>query len=396
MATVPSKAELIRMITEAGSGLKPAELLPRIGGAAAVDALIDLLRNEPDPLAGVPSHGIGLLFRQNLISLLAELRDERAVAPLMECYDTYALVEDLIAHTLASRGITGQARCDNITLMSLVRQTGSISLKESPGYPLFAEKISASHLKANLDDQRAFAAQLWASWKVRSQAVKAVEQINREAGRDFFARVLEHDRDDKVRYWAALALGRLQDPLAIEGLSAFLQHEISESSWVPALIEEAIDVLAAIPGDRARQALRDFYERCEPASKSDLKLRAGWRLGLNLEPQPPSKPIPGPEPQPSKASCFIATAACGSPSAAEVLLLREFRDRYLLRHRVGAAFVALYQYLSPALADFIGPRAWCRRAVRLLLIRPVVVVLRLFRLTEPGSAGQTQAKPRSD
>jgi hypothetical protein len=62
-------------------------------------------------------------------------------------------------------------------------------------------------------------------------------------------------------------------------------------------------------------------------------------------------------------SCFIATAAFGSPLAGEVNLLRQFRDRFLLTSAAGRTFVAWYYANGPAAADFIRSKPLVRAAV---------------------------------
>ncbi len=46
--------------------------------------------------------------------------------------------------------------------------------------------------------------------------------------------------------------------------------------------------------------------------------------------------------------CYIASALYG-PNDKRTQCLRDFRDRYLLRHWVGRIFVTLYYYISPTL-----------------------------------------------
>jgi len=66
--------------------------------------------------------------------------------------------------------------------------------------------------------------------------------------------------------------------------------------------------------------------------------------------------------------CFIATAAYGSPLEPEVVLLRKFRDVYLLTNSFGQKFVEAYYEYSPPIAAWISEHKWARELVKVLLI----------------------------
>jgi hypothetical protein len=66
--------------------------------------------------------------------------------------------------------------------------------------------------------------------------------------------------------------------------------------------------------------------------------------------------------------CFIATAAYGSSMEPQVILLRKFRNRYLLVNPFGKRLVAAYYSISPPIADYIRQYRWLKAIVRVLLL----------------------------
>jgi|GEM_PF-5075581 len=76
----------------------------------------------------------------------------------------------------------------------------------------------------------------------------------------------------------------------------------------------------------------------------------------------------------SYEDCFIATAAFGSPLEPSVLLLRQFRDQYLLTNSPGRLAAGLYYRFSPPLARIIHKNELLKETVRCLL-KPVVFLI---------------------
>ncbi len=79
-------------------------------------------------------------------------------------------------------------------------------------------------------------------------------------------------------------------------------------------------------------------------------------------------------------ACFIATAAFGSPLDSHVMILRQFRDRYLKTSVYGQKFVALYYSWSPQFADTIEKSQLLRFCVQLALF-PLIVFSYFMLLT---------------
>lgn len=67
-------------------------------------------------------------------------------------------------------------------------------------------------------------------------------------------------------------------------------------------------------------------------------------------------------------ACFIATAAYGSPFERHVVLLRDFRDNFLLTNKFGSWLVNTYYKVSPTVAQFISGRPYLKPVVRAVLL----------------------------
>jgi hypothetical protein len=75
--------------------------------------------------------------------------------------------------------------------------------------------------------------------------------------------------------------------------------------------------------------------------------------------------------------CFIATAAYGTPLAAQIDVFRTIRDRQMLGNGIGAAFVDTYYRLSPPLARLVADYPAVASLVRIALW-PIVMIGKAF------------------
>ena len=80
--------------------------------------------------------------------------------------------------------------------------------------------------------------------------------------------------------------------------------------------------------------------------------------------------------------CFIATAAYGSYLEPQVVVLREFRDKFLLTNGPGRAFVGLYYRYSPPAARFISEDPYLRAITRVVLT-PLIYISKFLLYASP-------------
>lgn len=71
-------------------------------------------------------------------------------------------------------------------------------------------------------------------------------------------------------------------------------------------------------------------------------------------------------------SCFVVTATMGDPYDPAVVLLRNFRDRWISKQWWGPLFIRSYYKIGPHVADVIRPRPLLRRVSLTCIVRPAV------------------------
>ena len=108
-----------------------------------------------------------------------------------------------------------------------------------------------------------------------------------------------------------------------------------------------------------------------PGGYGNYYAHNGGNAGVYRGPGGPPPPVYYADPP--GATCFIATAAYGSPFAERVDTLRRFRDLWLLRSGIGSAFVDFYYDHSPAIANAISTSPALRGVTRVFLY-PITVV----------------------
>ncbi|MBP9707400.1 MAG: hypothetical protein KBD78_07115, partial [Oligoflexales bacterium] len=85
----------------------------------------------------------------------------------------------------------------------------------------------------------------------------------------------------------------------------------------------------------------------------------------------------GEEAKEKQISCFIASAAYGTPHHKNLDTLRWFRDAILIQTKIGKTLVDWYYATSPPIADWISEREWAKASVRFVLT-PIIGLIKLI------------------
>lgn len=170
-------------------------------------------------------------------------------------------------------------------------------------------------------------------------------------------------------YWVKDTTGKqIPSPTDVSLLHE-LVHAYRKASYTQSADPEG-QAVRDNPGENGYRGLRGYPLRA--TSAADVH---DGGPNCDLPPPPPtSKPKPA-STRGKGGTCFIATAAYGSPIEPEVERLRRFRDDVLLRTRAGAAFFERfyrhYYSFSPAIADAMRADPEMASTIRFALVEPI-------------------------
>lgn len=115
---------------------------------------------------------------------------------------------------------------------------------------------------------------------------------------------------------------------------------------------------------------KEMAQKYRPGSKAKVRSGRGWGYWKWHFKQGKNKLgpffVPG---------CFIATAVYDTHLAPEIDILRDFRDRFLLKSRLGDRFVSFYYQLSPPIAHFISRHPLLKKILRETGIKPIIKII---------------------
>lgn len=108
-------------------------------------------------------------------------------------------------------------------------------------------------------------------------------------------------------------------------------------------------------------------QRCELEHRENLRSRNSSRRGY-------------PSNNSKAGSCFIATSVYGNYDHPIVFDLRQFRDNWLDKKKIGKKFIQWYYYHGPKLASWIDKSQIRKKIALILIVKPLHIFVKFFKL----------------
>ncbi len=160
-------------------------------------------------------------------------------------------------------------------------------------------------------------------------------------------------------------------PFVVDGVFVLVPNVmgLTQAAAETAITDEGLGIGAVIPASSDTAPAGQVINQV-PAAQAPVAPGSAVDLVVSSGPAPTAT-LGIEDSKKASKGCFIATAAYGSPLAKEIGVLRQFRDRYLLRSSLGQQVVHAYYEHSPPLAGVIAANQPLRTGVRVILT-PVV------------------------
>jgi hypothetical protein len=205
--------------------------------------------------------------------------------------------------------------------------------------------------------------------------------------------------------WVRHCQGNEYGPLRIFLLGAERFMQMGETQEALAYSAEAIRLLSSLKGmgPNERRACIGLAGGLPPVSVDELighmrtiqqTAEASLRESIS-DPQVLEKTVDECRAKftPKKSGCFVATAVYGTDQHDNIVVLSDFRDRFLLKHTLGQLFVKAYYRVSPSIARVVERSLVLRWAVRTVLIMPVAALARAVLANRATKDNAKEDKP---
>lgn len=195
-----------------------------------------------------------------------------------------------------------------------------------------------------------------------------------------------------VLFGCAAFVFRKRPPFSSEEVEAIMYacRSLLQSQW-NADDNTANKILVTVEqewdSDESQQAIRIFtnrtveYLRCHPEYAVRLVLLSEQvTTGLKIDHSSymndnrvmEELERRGTEEKAKKSGCFVASICYGNPDAAEVNVLRRYRDEVLMETVYGRYLVEMYYYVGPFVARVLGRQRWLAGIVQHVMLDRIV------------------------
>ena len=128
--------------------------------------------------------------------------------------------------------------------------------------------------------------------------------------------------------------------------------------------------------------LKVWYLSTEYESKIRTHLTVASEKLKKLD---PSYVAPNPRVKMPESSCFVVTATMGDSQHPKVILMREFRDKWIIQRKFGESLVKFYYKAGPAVASLVSSGIVLRRLSYFFIVVPACwIAQKLLKLSRAG------------